>query len=111
MVNGATLLACLAFTLLLPVSGRTEGILNESLRGSPETLRVRAHQPAEPGRPDLPAEERLLLGDELGTEARRFEVRADEGREFTWWLPPQADAYILPLSAPPAIRPAKAPGM
>jgi hypothetical protein len=48
---------------------------------------------------DRPNQERWVVADEVGTGVRRFEARAGEGREFTWWLPPQADSYVLPVSA------------
>jgi hypothetical protein len=35
----------------------------------------------------------------LGTEPRLLTAKAGEAREFTWWLPPKADAYVLPISA------------
>ena len=87
MAIGLNRATFLALALLCAVSGRAEAAL--ALR----PLQVQTSQQP------IPAQERVLLAHEVGTEARRFEARAGEGREFTWWLPPQADAYTLPLSA------------
>ncbi|MCI0536289.1 MAG: glycoside hydrolase [Verrucomicrobiales bacterium] len=36
---------------------------------------------------------------QLTREPRAFTAKADESGAFTWWLPPKADALVLPISA------------
>jgi hypothetical protein len=68
-----------------------------------------ANSPTPPAtRPDLPGQEIEMALQDLGAEARRFQGRAGEARQFTWWLPPQADAYVLPVSAGVYVRTADA---
>jgi hypothetical protein len=48
---------------------------------------------------DRLALERDLAMDDLRATPRLLAAKAGEGRAFTWWLPPRADAYVLPISA------------
>jgi len=43
--------------------------------------------------------ERQLLPAEVSSMPVAFPARAGDAREFTWWLPPGAEAYVLPISA------------
>ncbi|MBI4657285.1 MAG: hypothetical protein HY735_00295 [Verrucomicrobia bacterium] len=44
------------------------------------------------------AEQEIPLA-QLGQEPCSFAAKADESGRFTWWLPDQADALVLPVSA------------
>jgi len=43
--------------------------------------------------------ERQILPAEVSSTPVTFPARASDAREFTWWLPPGAEAYVLPISA------------
>jgi hypothetical protein len=43
--------------------------------------------------------ERQIQPAEVSSTAVTFPARAGDAREFTWWLPPGAEQYVLPISA------------
>jgi hypothetical protein len=47
---------------------------------------------------DSPEIERQISLSELGAEPRTLAPDTAESANFTWWLPPGADAYVLPIS-------------
>ena len=49
--------------------------------------------------PNKPTQQNEIVVEMVSAKPQTFQGRAGEAREFTWWLPPQADAYVLPISA------------
>jgi len=43
--------------------------------------------------------DRQVAPAEVGSMPVAFPARAGDAREFTWWLPPGAHEYVLPISA------------
>ncbi|HEV2692192.1 MAG TPA: hypothetical protein VG347_04790, partial [Verrucomicrobiae bacterium] len=55
--------------------------------------------------------ERLLPLAQLGGEPQTFTAKADGSGSFTWWLPTNATAFVVPFSAGVIVEATNAPLM